>query len=174
MAAEDQTAWYDVWGKLNRAAADLDAAVRALESQRAYALARPGLRDDWQAKMAEIETARGRVTWLRDTIRSVMSFLGVGLSGVSGLGFLPLIPIAGIAAGVAYVASLAASAWELSKKIEEQRRLESRGLSPQQASAIVSRNADAGTGLSTTQMLMIGGALLVGVLVLPKLFPGGR
>ena len=171
MAAEDETAWYDVWGKLNRAAADLDAAVRALESQRVYALARPGLRDDWQAKMDEIETARGRVTWLRDTIKSVMSFFGVNLSG---LGILPLIPIAGIAAGVAYVASLAASAWELSKKIEEQRRLESRGLTPQQASAIVSRNAGAGTGLSTTQMLMIGGALLVGVLVLPKLFPGGR
>ena len=130
MAAEDEAAWYDVWGKLNRAALDLDAAVRSLESQRAYALARPALAGQWQGKMAEIETARGRVTRLRDTIKSVMSFFGVALSGVSGLGFLPLIPIAGVAAGVAYVASLAASAWELSTKIEEQRRLESRGVIP--------------------------------------------
>lgn len=171
---ESQAAWYDVWGRLKSAATDLDAAVRSLEAQRSYALARPGLRDEWRAKMSEIESARGRVTWLRDTIRSVMSFFGVELQG---LGFLPLIPIALVTAGVAYVASTAASAWELSKKIGEQQRLEQGGLTPQQASAIVRGNAAAApAGVTDTirTVAIIGGIALLALFVLPKLFPGGR
>lgn len=171
---EDQAAWYDVWGRLKGAAKDLDAAVQSLESQRAYALARPDLRAAWQSKMSEIESARGRVTWLRDAIRSVMSFFGVELQG---LGFLPLIPIALVTAGIAYVANIAASAWELSQKISEQQRLEQRGMTPQQASAIVRGNAAAGpaaTADTIKTVAIVGGIALFALFVLPRLLPGGR
>lgn len=173
MADADQVAWYDVWGQLNRAATDLDAAVAALQGQRAYALARPDLGDAWQAKMDEIASARGRVAWLRDTIRSVLSFFGVQLQG---LGFLPLVPIALVTAGVAYIANLASSAWELSKNIEEQRRLESGGLSPQQASAIVRSTAQASGGAATSMKTwaIVGGVAFLALFVLPKFLPGKR
>ncbi len=172
--ADDQVAWYDVWGRLKTVAADLDGAVAELERQRPYALARPGLREEWQTKMEEIATARGRVTWLRDAIRSTMALFGVELSG---LGVLPLIPLSVIAAGVAYIANLASSAWELSKKIEEQRRLESRGVSPADASRIVSANAAAGSsGVTGTlkTVAIVGGGVFLLLYVLPKLLPGGR
>jgi len=146
----DQLAWYDVWGQLKKSATDLDGAVAALDAQRDYALARPELATDWQAKRDEIETARGRVTWLRDAIKSTMSLFGVELAG---LGFLPLIPIAVITAGVAYIANLAAEAWALSQKIGEQQRLESKGMTPAQAAAIVQSTAAAGASGSTTDQL---------------------
>lgn len=171
--ADDQVAWYDVWGRLKAVAADLDGAVAALERQRPYALARSSLAEEWRAKMDEIETARGRVTWLRDAIRSTMALFGVDLSG---LGVLPLIPLSVIAAGVAYIASLASSAWELSKKIEEQRRLESSGVSPAEASRIVSANAAAGSGGAANTIktvAIVGGAAFFLLFVLPKLLPAG-
>ncbi len=173
-ADQDQLAWYDVWGRLKKAAADLDAAVNALDAQRDFALSRPDLAEDWQVKRDEIETARGRVTWLRDAIKSTMSFFGVELSG---LGFLPLIPLAVVTAGVAYIANLAAESWALSKKIGEQQRLEARGLTPQQAAALVQQNAAAGTGGMSdtvkTAVLWIGGGLLAWYL-LPKLLGDHR
>lgn len=139
---QDQTEWYDVWGKLKSAAADLDSAVAELQSRRSYAMSRPELAADYNSQMSDIESARSRVTWLRDTIRSVLGAFGVQLDG---LGFVPLIPIAVVTAGVAYIANLAASAWSLTKRIDEQQRLEAQGMTPQQASAIITRNAEAGT-----------------------------
>jgi hypothetical protein len=167
----DQMPWWNAWGQLKKAAADLDAAVQSLESQRGYALARPELAAQWQAKRSEIESARGRVTWLRDTIRSVMSYFGTELQG---LGFLPLIPIALVTAGVAYVANIAASAWELSRKIGEQQRLEQGGLTPAQASVIVRGNAaagPAGTADTIKTMAIVGGLAFFAFYVLPKLLP---
>lgn len=172
--ANDQVAWYDVWGRLKTVAADLDGAVAELERQRPYALARAGLAEEWQAKMEEIETARGRVTWLRDAIRSTMALFGVELSG---LGVLPLIPLSVITAGIAYIASLASSAWELSRKIDEQQRLESRGVPPAEASRIVSANAAAGSSDvagTVKTVAVVGGIAFLVLFVLPKLLPGGR
>lgn len=169
MEKADQLAWYDVWGQLKQAAADLDGAVAALDAQQGYALSRPELAAEWRAKRQEIEDARGRVTWLRNTIKSVMSFAGVELSG---LGFLPLIPLAAITAGVAYIANLAADAWALSQKIGEQQRLESRGLTPEQAAAIVKSNARPAPGgaMDTVQTVALWGiAALAAWYLLPKL-----
>ena len=139
-----QLEWWNLWGRLQAAARDLDAAVARLQGQRAYALSRPNLRADYEAKIAEIETARGRIVWLRDAIRSVMSFFGVELSG---LGFIPLIPIAAVAAGVAFVAKLAADSITLSKRIGEQQRLESQGVPPAEAAKIVAKTAGDSGGL---------------------------
>lgn len=166
--ADDQIEWWNIWGKLQAAARDLDAAVTQLQQQRAYALARPNLRAEFEAQEQEIESARGRVAWLRDAIKSVMSFFGVELSG---LGFVPLIPIAVVTAGVAYIANIAASAWSLSKRIDEQRRLESQGVPPAQAAQIVTQTSSAGgmfSGFKDVKDVMVLLALGVGAWFLWK------
>lgn len=145
----DQVAWWNLWGKLQQAAKDLDAAVVRLQSQQAFAMSRPELASSYAQQMADIQTARDRVTWWRDSIRTVLGFFGVNLSGLGSLGFI-WIPITAAIAGVAYVAKVAADAWALSKTIDEQQRLEARGVAPTQAAQIAQGNARAATGTGGT------------------------
>jgi hypothetical protein len=158
--------WWDLWGKLKDAAADLDAAARALEAGREFALARPGLREEYRARVAELQTARSRLTWARDAIRSVFGFFGVELSG---LGFVPLIPIAAAGAAVAFVAAQAADTWKLAKKIEEQQRLEARGIAPAEAARIVQSTASAGS-MAAAFSGAVGHVALLGALGLGAWF----
>ncbi len=163
-AASDGPAWWDLWGKLKAASDDLDAAIAKLESQRAYAMTRPELAQQVIEREAELQTAKARVAWVRDAIKSVLGFFGIQLSG---LGFLPLIPIAVAAAAVAYIAKQAADTWALSKKIEEQQRLEAKGVSPTTASRIVQSEVNAG---SITQTITSARGLVVALSVAGGLF----
>ncbi len=164
--AADAPAWWDVWGQLNKAAADLDAATAALEKNRAYALSRANLAQDFLDREQELQTAKERLTWIRDAIKSVLGFFGVQLQG---LGFIPLITIGVAAAAVAYIVKQAADTWALSKKIDEQQRLEAKGLTPTAASKIVAGEVNAG---SFTQTLTSAKGLIVAVTVLGSLYVG--
>lgn len=167
--------WWNAWGKLKSAIAQLDDAVVKLEASRAYALGRPNLAPEYRAKMAEVQAMRDRAVWLRDTIRSVMKTFGVELSGLSGLGIAPALVWPAVVAGVAWIGGKALDLWQFAKKVDEQRRLESQGVAPQQAAAIVERQAAAGAGL--LELLARNAAWIalgVGALViLPRLL-GGR
>lgn len=158
----DETEWWNVWAKIKAASTQLDNAVARLQSQAAYAMARPDLRTQFEPMMASIESARSKLLWWRDAVKSTLNYFGAGLEGVGGLGFLPLIPIAVVTAGVAYVAKLAADAWALSSRIDEQRRLESTGLSPAQAAQIAKQTNPAGGGLFSFDLGTGGTVVLVG------------
>lgn len=148
----EQLEWWNLWGKLQAAARDLDAAVAKLQGQRAYAMSRPALAAEYQQRLTEIETARGRIVWVRDAIKSALGAVGIQLSGLAGLGLI-WIPVSAAAAAVAYVAKLAADSWALAKKIDEQRRLEGQGMTAAQASAIVEKTASAGQQPGMLQQL---------------------
>lgn len=151
-AGENQRAWYDLWGKLQDTVADLDNAVAALQARADYALSHPMLASEYQEQLDSVEAARDRAQWVRDTIKNALGAFGLQLSGLGGLGFI-WIPITVAVAAVAWLGSKAADVWALTKKIDEQRRLEGQGLSPDQASAVISHTASAGTSPGLLQQL---------------------
>ena len=155
----EQTEWWNVWGQIKAASAQLDGAVAKLQSQAAYVKSRPNLRADFNAITSSIESARAKLMWLRDAVKGTLNYFGAGLSG---LGFLPLIPIAIVTAGVAYVAKLAANAWALSARIDEQRRLESTGMSPAQAAQLANQTNPTGGSLFSFDLGTGGTVVLVG------------
>lgn len=168
----EQTEWWNVWQKIKGASAQLDGAVAKLQSQADYALSRPNLSADYKAITSSIESARSKLLWLRDAVKTALGYFGVELNG---LGILPLIPIAVVAAGVAYVAKLAADAWALSARIDEQRRLEQTGMTPAQAAAIAKQtNPGGGGGLFSFDLGTGGTVVLVGVGVVALWYFFGR
>lgn len=143
------SAWWDVWGKLKNIIAQMDTAVANLEDARSYAMNNPTLRDEYQSKMADVQSMRDKAIWLRDTVRSAMAYFGVNLSGLrtelGELGFAPLLIWPVVIAGVAWLGSKALDLYEFSQRVEEQKRLESTGVSAQDAANIVSQTVSAGS-----------------------------
>ena len=160
-AGAEPAEWFNVWGKLKEILARLDQSVATLRAAERFALSRPNLAPEYRAKMAEIETMRGRAIWLRDTIKSVMSTFGVELSGLGALPALLIWPA--VAGGVAWLGSKALDLWQFSQRVAEQQRLEAGGMPPAQAAQIVRATAAAGSfgamlgNLGT--VLVIGGVL---------------
>lgn len=77
---------------------------------------------------------------------------------VSNLGFIPLIPIALIAAGTGAVSYWVKDAWKHKKKVEEVKRLEAEGYTPEQAYAMVNKRDN---WFSNPIVLISGAALLL-------------
>lgn len=159
LAQTDNAEWWNAWGKLKQIVAQLDGAVAKLEASRAYALARPNLRDEFLRKMADVQSMREKAIWLRDTIRSAADALGLQLSG---LGLAPAVLLwPAVIAGVSWLGGKALDLWTFAQRVDEQRRLEGQGVSPQQAAAIVNAKAEAGTLAATVKtlvpVLIVGG-----------------
>lgn len=142
MAAQESD-WWNAWAKLKAILVQLDQAVARLEASRAYALARPNLRDQYLAKMAEVQAMRAKAVWLRDTIRAAADAIGVTLSGLGLAPALLLWPA--VIGGVAWLGGKALDLWTFAQRVDEQRRLEAQGMSPQSAAALVNQQAEAGT-----------------------------
>ncbi len=152
--------WWNAWGKLKQIVLQLDQAVAKLEASRSYALARPNLRDEYLAKMNDVQGMRSKAIWLRDAIKSAAAAIGMQLSG---LGFAPALllwPV--VAAGVAWLGGKSLDLWQFAQRIDEQRRLESTGLSPTAAAALVKSTATAGT-LSDTVKTVVPLVVVAGV-----------
>ena len=152
MAEQDpnsETAWWDVWGKLKGIIEQLDTAVANLQASRDYALSRPNLKDEYNEKMADVQSMRDKAIWLRDTVKNAMAYFGVTLEGlrteVGDLGFVPLLIWPVVIAGVAWLGSKALDLFEFSQRVDEQRRLESAGVPAQDAANIVAQTASAGS-----------------------------
>ena len=159
--------WWDVWGRLKQIITQLDAAVASLEASREYALSRPNLADEYRAKMAEVQAMKDRAVWLRDTIRNVLSTFGVELSGLAAravrataepqqLGIIPWLVWPVVAAGLTWLGNKALDLYQFAQRVEEQKRLESQGMSPQQAAAIITQQIEAGTVTGAARTLGTG------------------
>jgi len=159
LAQTGESDWWNAWAKLKQILVQLDQAVVKLEASRDYALARPNLRDDYLAKMAEVQSMRAKAVWLRDTIRSAADALGMQLSSLGLAPALLLWPA--VIAGVAWLGSKALDLWQFAQRVDEQRRLEAQGVTPQQAAAIINQKAEAGTLAGTIKtvvpVLVVGG-----------------
>jgi len=146
-----QDAWWNVWGKLKTIITQLDDSVTKLEASRDYAMSNPTLSNEYASKMAEVKSMRDKAVWLKTNIADAMSFFGVSLSGLRidqtlrGLGVAPLLLWPIVAAGVAWLGSKALDLYNFSQKVDEQRRLEETGMTPQEAAKVVAQTAGAGT-----------------------------
>lgn len=142
-ATAGESDWWNAWAKLKAILVQLDQSVLKLEASRAYALARPNLRAEYLEKMADVQSMRAKAVWLRDAIRAAADALGVQLSGLGLAPALLLWPA--VIGGVAWLGSKALDLWTFAQRVDEQRRLEAQGMSPQSAAALVNQKAEAGT-----------------------------
>jgi len=100
---------------------------------------------------------------IKSSIETIFGTLDVATG--SGLGVAPLIPAAAIATAIAAMAYWASDYAKFMAKYQEQLRLEGRGLSPKEASLIVTANAHRPGLLDTVKALapvaIFGGAFLL-------------
>jgi hypothetical protein len=162
--SEVQTAeWWNLVAKLRAASTELDAVLGKLRTQESVARSKPEL-------SAEYDSLMGRAASLRNTISDYLSKLSgvvdwardagdwiMRATGLQGLGVVPvIIGVAAIAAAVAGVTKFLTDAYALSRKLDEQQRVEqiarASGMSPieaaREASGIVERTAG-GSVMST-------------------------
>ncbi|MEN9924366.1 MAG: hypothetical protein RL268_492 [Pseudomonadota bacterium] len=153
-------AWWDLVARFKAAAQQVDQVLNTLRTQEGAARSDPALSGQYDAIM-------GRAAALRQTIGDYLSKIDTAVQwvkgagqwvadavGLNGLGFVPvLIGIGAITAALATVTAFLSDAWALSKRIEEQHRLEARGLSPQEAAQVVDRSTAASAGSSWIKQL---------------------
>lgn len=190
MADTPDPAWYDAVGIFKKKAAEFETNYQGLLNQRAFVEAHPQLLPQWRKLVADGASTRAKVQAINKGIDAVQagieniasnvadSALAItdklstwwgdvkSAVGLSGLGFLPaLVSIAAIAAVVALITKWSLDALRFKQSMDEVRRLESQGVAPAQAAAIVSKTA-AAAGVSS------GGLEFLGFKVSPWLVAG--
>jgi hypothetical protein len=111
--------------------------------------------------LQRIESAVGWVKNAGDWLKSAF--------GLNGLGVVPLvIGIGAITAALAAITKFLADAWSLSKRIEEQQRLEATGLTPQEAAGVMERSTGASTGRQFVMNLVPFAALALAAYLIIK------
>ena len=169
IATEQQSAeWWNLVARFRQAAAQVDDVLSRLRSQEAAARTSAALSAEYDEVMARASSLRATIADYLGRIDAAVQWLkgaGAWISeafGLNGLGALPaLIGIGAIAAALAAVTKFLTDAWALSKRIEEQQRLEARGLSPQDAAAVIERTTTASA--SSQWLKWLAGAAAVGV-----------
>lgn len=130
----------------------------------------PALQADYAALMKRGQFIKSTIESVTRTVDKVTSFFS-GLGEIKGLSVVPLLPIAVIAGAVAAITKWGTDAYTFSVKLDEIKRLEATGMSPERAASLVARNAPASLiGGFTTNLLPI---VAVGV-VLFFLWRGGK
>lgn len=116
--------------------------VETLRAQEATISRYPQLADQYDELMERSETIYNTIVNLTSKVDKVAQWLGVDtdniedgdLRGLNAVGFL--IPIAVVAAAVAAMGKWASDVYIFNKRLDEIKRLESRGMSPEKAAAI--------------------------------------
>lgn len=174
IATEQQSAeWWNLVAKFRQAAGQVDQVLARLREQEPAARGSAALSAEYDEIMGRASSLRATIADYLGRIDSAVQWLkgaGAWVSeafGLNGLGAIPaLIGIGAVAAALAAVTKFLTDAWSLSKRIEEQQRLEARGLSPQEAAAVVERTAIASAGSQWIKLLAGGVALgVVGWLI---------
>ena len=134
--------FWALWNKL--AGEQYDMATRPLEIQSQYS----DLISRGQSIKSTIETVTGAIDKAAATYQDVKNWLAekFGLNGVEidektgQLGIIPLIPIAIIGASLAAMGKWVLDAYEFSGKLDKMKELESQGMSPSEAAAVVEKS----------------------------------
>lgn len=100
----------------------------------------PNLKGEYYSLLRRGRILIGKNSKVMSDIKSGYQFSRgvVGLQGLGDMGFLPLLIWGIIAASTAGTSKYAYDAYALNKKMSEQQRLEQEGLTPGQASAVIS------------------------------------
>lgn len=165
--SEETTAWYDLVGKFRNLANQFMSSWNYLLSQQAYVNAHPELKSDYTALMSRGVSLRSTIESTLSTIQGAMDWL----KNWFGLGLIPLIPIAVLAGSIALVTKWVTDAYALKARIDEQQRLEAKGLTPQQAANVLKQSAgEPSKGIFDTlaanvQNIAIGAVVIGGVLI---------
>lgn len=169
--------------KFRQAAIEFRDALASLVSMQSYVQSRPALKKEYDGLMSTGSTIKATVEYITTTVDKVTGFFSnlFGLGNMpmyarpsSQLGVIPLIPIAMISGAVAVMGKWVRDVYLFERTVSEQKRLESRGLSPSEASAIVQGNSSAAGGDSlfgAFSPLIKPAAVLVGGLFLLKALP---
>jgi len=189
--AAQKVAWFDLLGKWREKAAQFEQAQAYLNAQAPHVSSwPPSLQAEYRAMTVRAAVLKARIVDVSNALRAVESWLKgaysvavepwvqagarirewLGLSGLSGLAALPaLIPIAVVSAALAAVAYFLTDFLALRAKFEEIKRLETTGLSPAEAAAIVAKTGGGGlfSGLQNTLMWVALAAAVV--FILPRL-----
>lgn len=177
IATEQQSAeWWNLVARFRQAAAQVDQVLDRLRAQEGAARSDPALSSEFDSIMRRAAELRATIgDYLAKIDAAVQWLKGAGswisdVFGFNGLGALPaLIGIGAIAAALAAVTKFLTDAWALSRRIEEQQRLEARGLSPQEAAAVVERSAVGSAGSQWLKLLAGGVAIgVVGWLIMQR------
>jgi hypothetical protein len=115
-----------------------------LQAKNAYVANHPDLQEDYANLLDRGSTIRTTIETVTAGIDKAVGWVGgtVGVSGVqvlNGLGFLPVLALLVSAGGLALIGKWVSDAYAFNKKVEEMKRLEAQGMTPQQASAIVGK-----------------------------------
>lgn len=158
---ENETAWYDVIGKFKAKADEFDKLRADLEKNRVIAAKDPALQTEYNDLMDRSLSIRDKIRSITSSVNGAWQWLkdAVGLDGLNELGFLPLIPIAVVAGSVTLMVKWISDAYEFNRKMEEIAKLQSKGVSAQQAANIVGQ---AGGGFSLFSAGTVSKVLLVG------------
>jgi len=116
-----------------------------------------------------IDSARN---WFSDTFGLSGLRYAEGLAGTQ-LGFIPLIPIAVVAGSLALIGKWVNDALVFNRRINEMKRLQSQGMTPNQAANIIDKIMPKGFGASVTGLVMPI-ALVGAIVLLPRLLKKKR
>lgn len=173
-ATEGQTTeWWNLVARFKEAAARVDQVLDTLRGQEAAARQSPGLSAEYDQVMRRAAELRATIADLLARISGAVDWVrGAGdwfsqTFGLSGLGVVPVvIGVAAITAALAAVTKFLTDAWSLSKRIDEQIRLEGQGLTPQEAAAVVERSTQSSAGRQfLVSMIPFGAIALVGYMI---------
>lgn len=182
--AADETQWYDIVGRLRSSVDKFRVNFSALLAQRAFVSQHPTLQTEYNTlanrgnainqKINEVQGIIDKVSGWFTSIKTTI-FGGAApapapttpttpIGPLDGLGVIQVLPIAVIAGAVALITKWLADVYVFAKKVEEIKRLESKGLSPQRAADMLERAMP--TGLMDVLKgniiwLVIGGVLLL-------------
>lgn len=98
----------------------------------------PALHDDYNDLLDRSDIIYNTVKTLTGAVDKVAEWLGLDLTPGSTpkMGFLPLVPIAVIGASLAAIGKWTSDVYIFNRRLEEVKRLEAKGLSPERAAAI--------------------------------------
>jgi len=160
-AAPQSAEWWNLVAQLRDGEAKVREVLARLAQQESAARSNPSLSGEYDAIMSRarslqatissyLSAAGAAVDWVKDAAASVKSAFGF-----EGLGIVPVVlGGAAIAVALALVTKFLADAWALSKRLDEQVRLEGQGLTPQQASAVVYRTTGDSAASSWLKQLL--------------------
>lgn len=136
---EQEAAWYDVLGKFKQWAAQFEALVNKLESQKHIAAKNPELTQEYNNYIRLASEIEDKIRSIKEATTSVVDwFTGTfGFDGAQSLGFVPLIPIAVMIAAVAAISKFVSDAYVFSKKLDKVAELEQKGMPTSQAVSTV-------------------------------------
>lgn len=177
--ATQELAWYDLVGRFRRKAAEFERLFSKLLRDRDFVARYPALKSDLDSLLSAGRSLQRKIISVRNKIDGVIKWLK-GLVGLNGLGLLPLLPIALVAASLIAIGKWVSDAYVLSKRIDEARRLESKGYTPRQAAALARRSTTTGGGgivgaaLGINPKWLLAGAVLIVVAPPVLALLGGR